>query len=309
MSRPALARAASLALILLLIRSSIARAGSITVATTSVTREFAADKGGTFTVFAYSEENGKANQKNFYKGIEGAATTYNDTVTAPLPAGPQKLTPVVGKKDVDKGAELNNAYVSSYAGQAIGYAQFFNKGGGKVELSAYGLTTPGGQRLSAGKSIDPVSIDPGLYAYSYKLSFSMEVFPTDPFTSFYGGASDTNHANPLWTMTAVAYGPINSIGDLVMTFTSDPSLGLNDATVLADLKTAISVSGGVASVSDYTLFNTSYYVLSPTSYSDEVAATTASVPEPSTGVLLIAGAFVWLAGLGWNKRGRRTSRR
>ena len=300
-ARP-LARASWIACVLFVTFTSLSRGGSITVATTSVTREFAADKGGTFSVLAYSEQNGKANQKNFYKGVEGAATTYNDTVTAPLPGGPQKLTPVVGKKDVPKGAELNNAYVSSYAGQAIGYASFFNLGGGKVELSAYGLTTPGGQKLSAGKSVDPVPIDPGSYAYSYDLSFAMEVYPTDPWASFYGGASDTNHSSPLWSLTAVAYGPISSIGDLVMTFTSDPSLGLDDSAVLNGLKAAISISGGVASVTDYVLFNTTYEVLSPSEYSDEIAASTASVPEPASGVLLASGALVGLAGIVCRKR-------
>ena len=94
-----------------------------------------------------------------------------------------------------------------------------------------------------------IDVDPGSYSYSYSLDFSLEVFPTDPWASLYADAVDSDHVDPLWQLSIVSYGPISSIGDLVIDFSSDPSLGLNDATVVSDLMSAIGVSGGMASLS------------------------------------------------------------
>jgi hypothetical protein len=308
MSTHLIARSSTIGFSLFLILSSLAQAGSITVATDPVNRVFAANPNGKFTVFAYTEENGKVNAKNTYytQGTPGPANTYNnDFFTIRTNNGNQKLTPVVGNKDVNKGPALFAGTIYSETGGAQGYADFTNQGNGKVYLAARGTTNPGANRIGAGKSIDPVPVDPGTYSYSYNLTFSMQVYPTDPYASFYAGASDTNHANPLWMLTAIADGPISSINDLVMTFTSDPSLGLNDAAVLNDLKAAISISDGVASLSGYTLFATTYYVSSSTDYSDEVAAATASIPEPTTFALLAIGTLAGSASLGRRKQGCR----
>jgi hypothetical protein len=278
-----------------------AHAGSVTAVTRRRNGQFAANPNGKFSVFAYSEQNGVKNATSSYNG--GAANTYNtDSIQAPVPnVGNLQLSPIVGNKDVGKGAMGNFASASSDTGGSHGEAEFKNNGGGMVDLAASANTTQGLQQFAAGRSIDPIDVDPGSYDYSYSLEFSMEVFPTDPWGSLYADAVDTDHVDPLWELAIVAYGPIGSIGDLVITFTSDPSLGLNDAMVVSDLMSAIGVAGGVASLPEYVLFTTTYDVPSMTVYSDSAAATTASVPEPATVTLAMCGAALAL----WSARRRR----
>ncbi|MBX9790107.1 MAG: hypothetical protein K2Y37_14415 [Pirellulales bacterium] len=292
-------RALALVAVVCLVGSA-ARAGSITASTKFLIGPSNADPAAsTFSVYAYSASKGQVNattSTNYPDPTKAPNVYKSEFITVPLPGGKnQKVAPVVGFRDLEKplvnpdNKYPTGIYTESVTDAAKGYGGVLNSKG-VFTLLAEGNTKAGDPSIGAGTAIDPFAVDPGTYQYSYGLSFSMEVYPTDPFTSLSAGAGDLQHAN-LWNLSIVATAPIGSKSELQIEFTSDPSLGLNDTTVANDLRTAIGVTGGVASLTDYPLFYTTYYTLSPTIYSDNLTVATASVPEPRSLRLLLSGGL------------------
>jgi len=153
---------------------------------------------------------------------------------------------------------------------------------------------------AAAEAIDPYSIEPGVYSnYGFTIT-NAELLPgaVGAFAGIDFFANDSRFTSPLWYLGVVATEPVITAADLTISFTSNPILGLDDALVASQLRDAFTISGGQATLSSYTLFNTTYVVDVPTIYSDGVGAGVQSVPEP-TSITLTMLALLSLGACRW----------
>lgn len=100
-------------------------------------------------------------------------------------------------------------------------------------------------------------------------------------------------------------GVLNSPSDLQITFASNPILGLDDTLIEDEVRAAFTVNSGTATLSSFELFDTTYKVSQTIQYSEGVNADVgvASVPEPSSVILLSSGSLI-LLGIVLIQRGR-----
>jgi hypothetical protein len=157
-------------------------------------------------------------------------------------------------------------------------------------------------------AVDPFTLPPGVYQdYAPVISVQLQI---DTPADVVGGsffANDSRFSDPLWSLGISAQGVLNSNADLQVQFVSNPILGLNDALIASQVRSALTVSSGTASLSSYQLFDTTYTVDQSITYSGGASAGVSTVPEPPT-LVLVATALPVLLGLRvkrlWFGRGR-----
>jgi hypothetical protein len=174
-------------------------------------------------------------------------------------------------------------------------------------ITAAGFAPKGGVGAGAGEAIDPFTLPPGVYQdYAPVIDLQLQIdTPADVVgASFF--ANDSRFSDPLWSLGISAQGVLSSNADLQIQFASNPILGLNDALIASQIRSAFTVSSGTATLSSYQLFDTTYTVDQSVTYSDDVNAGASTLPEPSS-LVLLATALPALLGPGlkrlWRGRG------
>jgi hypothetical protein len=146
---------------------------------------------------------------------------------------------------------------------------------------------------AVGTAQDPLTFGPGTTVFD-------ETFSGLSLTDTGGGAAEFTASGTstipgledLFTLDLYAPGTINSTGDVLLDFDSNPLLGLNDASIESEILTDLSVSGNTISLSSPVTID--YSLSSPTSYDTEltVGSDAAATPEPASLFLLGSGLLV-----------------
>ena len=113
-------------------------------------------------------------------------------------------------------------------------------------------------------------------------------------------ATDSRFTSPLWVLNILATAPTSGSLNLDVSFSSNPLLGLDDMAITKQVKEDLQKSNGT--LSDYSLFDTTYDVSVPTDYGEGLEAMVGNaVPEPSTLALAASGGLLGL-GVWWRRR-------
>jgi hypothetical protein len=249
------------------------------------------------------------------------ATYENDPATAfaLIAALNSTYAPLVGVADAPK-PSTGERTVTSTSGGALGAVTYVapSVGAPKGSLTAQAQLADGTKGSAAAEGIDPVHVSPGVYNYDYLINnMSLDLTGAD----FAGGllfATDSRFSDPLWSLTTVLR-PITGsgvchgrtlLGDLSreecldIFFVSNPILGLQGAFIEAAVRNAFTISDGMATLSSFELFNTTYPVDQPILFSegnDGSLMSAGTIPEPSTMALLSLWS-VMLFGYRWLRR-------
>jgi hypothetical protein len=135
---------------------------------------------------------------------------------------------------------------------------------------------------------------PGVYEYSVVIDVLLETDQPGDFAGVEFFATDSRFPEPLWLLQIIAEDFIASVSDLILDFTSNPILGLDDEVVEDEALAAFVISGGQASLSSYLLFSTSYVVDQTITFAEGVEAGIVAVPEPSGALLMLTGMVILL---------------
>lgn len=218
-------------------------------------------------------------------------------------------TPLVGflatPKPLAPGA-LQNA--SSTSGGATATAHL-NNSAVNPSIGATATVAAGTTGRAAAEAIDPITVPPGLYSYSFFINaITLEAGAVGDFAGITFFATDSRFADPLWALGVFVEGPLNSKSDLHLAFQSQSALSmdgsgtpLDDGAIESQVLTAFTVSNGVAQLTARPLFSGFYSVDTTIQFSDGANAGAEHVPEPATAALVWAGlallaASAWIAG-------------
>lgn len=176
---------------------------------------------------------------------------------------------------------------------AHGFASYTPPGiaGAAGVLHANGsvIGVPGG---AAGEAIDPFDLAPGTYNYFFTINeILLRNDNADEVSGVTFFATDSRFSDRLWALGVSAEGFIGSKDDLIIEFFSNPILGLNDGLIARQVRDALTVSGGTASLSSFQVFHTTYAVDQTITFAEGLNAGVQTVPEPSTLTLLGMGVL------------------
>jgi hypothetical protein len=157
-----------------------------------------------------------------------------------------------------------------------------------------------------GQAVDPLNFGPGSTTFNVDLSgYSLSIGQPDSSgfaESDFLMTSTIPGLQSLVTFNLGAAGQISTSGDVGISFTSNPLLGLNDSAIQSELQSAGVVSPGQFSLAgpvEFSFTITSDQAYSVDDYSESYAV--ADVPEPST-LALVGSGVVGLLGYAWRKR-------
>jgi len=269
---------------------------------------------GTGSVLAYTNDNGGVNNSTslFNNTVNpiyvGAPNSYGTlTIPATVPGVPAnklpKFTPPVGLADFTKNPATVLVTTESYnkapfANTLSATSAILSKPQANPQISLSADTVVANTAYAAARGVDPVPISPGSLELNPTFQISLGIRPGDIYAGTEMGETLDSLSDPLWSLSAYAIGPISSTdsSNLIVTFKSNPSLGLDDVAMGNFIKGAFTVGDdGTAVMSDpITPFDVFYTVPSPDLYSDYANASLAT-PEPSTFILAAIGIVATLA--------------
>src|SRR5262249_21262628 len=154
----------------------------------------------------------------------------------------------------------------------------------------------GGTGGAAAETIDPITVSPGIYSYTYFINGITLQSGAGDFAGVTFFATDSRFADPLWALGVVVDGPLNSTSDLQIAFQSQSALSidtsgtpLDPAAIKREVLQAFTVTDGVAQLGPLELFAAFYSVDRTIQFSDGANAGVEHVPGPASVVLVCSG--------------------
>ena len=219
-----------------------------------------------------------------------------------LGIGGRVYTPLVGflasPKPPAPGA-LQNA--SSTSGGATATAHL-NNFAVNPSIGATASVAAGATGGAAAETIDPITVPPGIYSYTYFINGITLQSGAGDFAGVTFFAMDSRFTDPLWALGVVVEGPLNSKSDLQIAFQSQSALStdtsgtpLDPDAIKSEVLGAFTVANGVAQLEPLELFTAFYSVDRTIQFSDGANAGAEHVPGPASAVL-VGSALALLAG-------------
>lgn len=275
------------------------QAGVVTADAATFVRFLApAAAGGTHDFLAYSErptaKNAVTNDSFLGAGIP-AVTQFGETIEVPEFGFlfVRSYKPPVGFRGRAPKPAGAQSVVSQTPGPGAvtGSASFIF--GPPARYRAFGAAILPGDRAAA-EVVDPYSVAPGSYSYAPEIAnITLETSDLRDFAGVSFWATDSRFSDYLWNAAVVVEGPITATPNLTVLFQSQPLLGLDDAAIAADLEEALAINPGQISLTDYTLFSTTYSVDQEIEFGEGLNAGVEKAPEPSTACMLFIAAIAY----------------
>jgi hypothetical protein len=246
---------------------------------------------GTLDLRAHAEEPPlRANATHFDTVIGGPAALFTGSIGGVFFG----YSPIVGFSG-PKGAQRT---IRSQSGGASATATFVPPAtipgfpSGLLLASASVGAVPGS--TAAAEAKDPYPVFPGVYNYTAVIEEFTLLLGQDERGGGSYFATDSRFAEFLWRLAIGSpVGGITDLSDVFVDFTSNAILGLNDELIESAVRSAISLSSGLAQLTSFELFSTTYVVDQPILYGFGAEADLLRVPEP-TSVALLTLAFLSL---------------
>jgi len=244
---------------------------------------------------------------------------------------PATYGPAVGLRGLPKPPpatalqELMQSRSSTLAASAVAQAGMVVAGPAPPFIFVRGELQPPGttaRGAAAGAAFDPFEVAPGVYPYAETVNASFQLDGPEEFGGVVFFAVDSRFSNPetfyargqpfeeaLWALSLFADSPVSDPSQLQVDFLVNPqarALGvfnpsLTDAQLTAAVRAAITVSDGVASLTNFSLFPTGTTLTvrsidGTIRFGEGVNAgiTSPAVPEPGSLALLSVGGLVAL---------------
>jgi hypothetical protein len=197
--------------------------------------------------------------------------------------------------------------------QAEGMGKWSSTANAPASLTATAFNSSVFKGDAVGFARDPYQVAAGTYEYNPVLGGSFKLSNSVGFLSGVSlsavGDGITQDGEPLWSLSIV-FPPGGGDLNHLVSFQSDPVLGLDDASIKSSLISALDTTTpnviefkALFQSSDYSLFDTTFTASSSFLFGETVIAEVSSVPEPCSLVISSIGALL-LLGLYTSRRGR-----